>query len=150
MHAFPQLVYGSLLIPSPEEIKSAFTCTFVGCDFMTPVLNIYFQLIRYVYPCWVSNHNYRTQSGQCILNLDMTFCLTFLLFQILSIVHVRQLCFNWFVLRKFWEKDALLIFCMHLLTFITCFPVFVFNSNNLLCIITFFVTFVYKNTLEIK
>ena len=46
--------------------------------------------------------SYRTQSGQCTLNLDLAFCLAFLLFQILAIkVCVRQLYFNWSVLKKF-------------------------------------------------
>jgi hypothetical protein len=49
-HAFAQLVYFSHLIPPSEEIKSTFI--FLGCDFVTPMLNIYIQFIRYVYSCW--------------------------------------------------------------------------------------------------
>jgi hypothetical protein len=55
---------------------------FLGCDFVSPVLHIYIQFIRHVYPSWMSDHSCRTQSGQCTLNLDMTFCLTSMLSQI--------------------------------------------------------------------
>ena len=46
-------------------------CIVPGCNFMPPVTNIHIQIIRHVYSCWISEHSYRTQSGQCTLNLDM-------------------------------------------------------------------------------
>ena len=40
-------------------------------DFVPPVANIYIQFLRHAYSCCMSEHSYRTQSGQCTLNLDM-------------------------------------------------------------------------------
>lgn len=54
----------------------------LGCDFMSPVRNIYIQLIRHAPSCWVSECSYRTQSGLCALNLDMAVCLHFMFSQI--------------------------------------------------------------------
>lgn len=54
----------------------------LGCDFVPPVLSIYIQFTRNVYPCWMSEHSYRTQSGQCALKMDITFCLAFMFSQI--------------------------------------------------------------------
>lgn len=51
----------------------------LGHDFVPLVTNIYIQIIRHAYSCWVSDHSYKTQSGQCTLNLDMAFCLAFML-----------------------------------------------------------------------
>ena len=70
-------------------------------------------------------------------NLDMTFCL---LSQIKSIV-----CLNWSVLRKFWERAALLIFSMCLLVFIY---MFFLNCTSVPWITAFFVTFMCKSTLK--
>lgn len=50
-----------------------------------PVTNIYIQFLRHVCSSWLSEHGYKTQSGQCALNLDMAFCLDFMLPQIKSI-----------------------------------------------------------------
>ena len=61
----------------------------LGRDFVLPVLNIDVQAVRHVYSCWMSGHSYRTQSGQCTLNLDMAFCLAFVLSQVESTVLSR-------------------------------------------------------------
>ena len=54
----------------------------LGRDSMPTVTNIYIQFIRQAYSCWMSEHSYRTQSGQCTPNLNMAFCLAFMLSQI--------------------------------------------------------------------
>jgi hypothetical protein len=54
------------------------------------------------------------RSPQCAL----ASCLAFVLSQIKSIVYARELCLNWPVLRKFWEKAVLLIFSVSFLAFI--------------------------------
>ena len=36
----------------------------LGCDFCAPATNISTQFTRHVYSCWVSEHSYRTQSGE--------------------------------------------------------------------------------------
>jgi hypothetical protein len=54
---------------------------FLDLDFMSSLLKIYIQFIRHVYSRWMSEHSFRTQSGQCTLNLDMFFCLAFMLSQ---------------------------------------------------------------------
>ena len=52
----------------------------LGHDFVPSVTNIYVQFIRHVYSCWISDHSYRTQSGQCTQN--MAFCVAFMFSQI--------------------------------------------------------------------
>lgn len=54
----------------------------LGLDFLPLVTNIYIQIVRHVYSYWVSEHSYRTQYGQCTLNLVMAFSLAFMLSQI--------------------------------------------------------------------
>jgi hypothetical protein len=76
----------------------------LGHDFVPPVINIYVQFVRQVYFCCMPDRICRTQFGQCTLNLDMVFCLAFVLFQISSIIRARQLGFDCSVLRKFWER----------------------------------------------
>lgn len=49
----------------------------LGCEFVPLETNIYFQPIRVIYSCWMSEHSYRTQSDHCTLNLDIAFCLAF-------------------------------------------------------------------------
>lgn len=61
---------------------------------MDPRTTIYSQYIRHVYSCWMSEHSYRTQSGQYIPDLNTAFCLAFMLSKIYSIVCARQLCLN--------------------------------------------------------
>ena len=51
------------------------------------------------------------ESGLGTLNLLMI-CLAFTLSQIQSILHVRQLCLNQSLLRKFWVRATTSIFCM--------------------------------------
>lgn len=91
------------------------------CCFITPVLNILIQFIRHVHFYWMSNHSYRTQSGQCMLILNMAFCLASMLFQIWSSVPARKLYLNWSILRKFWEIAVLLIYTKCLLLVICLF-----------------------------
>ena len=76
----------------------------LGHDFVPPVINIYVQFVRQVYFCCMPDRICRTQFGQCTLNLDMVFCLAFVIFQISSIIRARQLGFDCSVLRKFWER----------------------------------------------
>lgn len=49
----------------------------LGCEFVPLETNIYFQPIRVIYSCWMSEHSCRTQSDHCTLNLDIAFCLAF-------------------------------------------------------------------------
>lgn len=69
-----------------------------------PVLNIY----KPCFSCGMSDHSYRTQSGQCSLNLDTVFCLASVLSQIWSTVFAKQLCL-------FWESSGKGLFCWYLI-----------------------------------
>lgn len=60
----------------------------LGCDLMPSVTDIYIQLIRQVRSCWMSDHSYRTQSGQRTLNLEVAFCLAFVMSQMPSIMQL--------------------------------------------------------------
>lgn len=53
----------------------------LGRGSMPPVTNTYIQFISDVYSS-LSDHSYRTQSGQCTLNLDVALCLAFVFPQI--------------------------------------------------------------------
>lgn len=77
--------------------------------------------ISHVYFCWMSEHSCRIQSGQCTLNLHMAFRLAFVLSHIEYTVCARQWYLNWSVLRRFWERTALIIFSMCWLMFISTF-----------------------------
>lgn len=66
---------------------------------------------------WLEKHSYRTHSGQCALNLDISLCLAYA-FPVISYRISRQLYLNWSILRKFWGRAALLTFNMCLLMFI--------------------------------
>jgi hypothetical protein len=96
----------------------------LGSDFVTRVTNIHIEFLSIL----VGYQNLAAESSsvkghtecrpQCALNLDMAVCLAFTLSQIYSIVCARQLCLHRSVLRKFWERAALLTFRMCLLVFV--------------------------------
>lgn len=94
-----------------------------GCDFLPPATNNCIQFTKHVYSCECQNRaielsfmeGYVVCCPRCTLNLDTAFCLDFMFSKIKSIVHARQLCLNWSVLRRFWERATLLIFKMCLL-----------------------------------
>lgn len=90
----------------------------LACDSIPPVTFTFNLWDMFVYLFWISKHSHGLQSGQCTLNMDMIFCLVFILSQIQSIAHTRKLCLYWSVLRKSWERDILLIFNICLLTII--------------------------------
>jgi hypothetical protein len=52
-----------------------------GHDFVPPVTNIYIQFLRHLYFPWMLGYRYRTQSGLCILNLNLAICLAFVPYQ---------------------------------------------------------------------
>ena len=58
----------------------------------------------YIYSCWLSEHVYKTQSGQCTLYLDMTFYLAFIAFPDVTCTTCQEVVFKLLCPEKILEK----------------------------------------------
>lgn len=99
----------------------------LGCGFLSPVTNLYIQLIRNIYSCWMSDHGCKTQSAQHTLNLPCFCAFPDTIYRMCQATVLKSVCP---------ERVLEEVLCRYLVRaywhLFTCFSDQVFlNSNNL-------------------